>query len=171
MLIGVISDTHGNLKLMHHVAGMLAPTTEMIYHLGDNYVDAEELGMSGHTVRAVPGLWCEEFHNHRVPNCIIESIDGISISCAHAPQVFSGPAYDAAIIMMGHTHVAMIDKQGKSIMLNPGHLKAPMDRGQRPSYATIDLQDKKVDIAIHETSGEVRFKKSFKRSALKASPA
>ncbi len=157
--IGVISDTHGNLKLMFRAVNVMSDElgVELFFHVGDNYDDAEALAHAGHAVRMVPGLWCPEYHNMRVPNRIAESVGGITIVAAHAEKDLRGADWGAAIVLTGHTHVARIDKLGRSLLVNPGHLKSMYDRGERPSFATITMSEKDVCVAVHEVSGDTRF--------------
>jgi putative phosphoesterase len=169
MIIGVISDTHGNRKLMHQVADWMKEKhgVDLIIHVGDDYPDAQELGLAGHTVRMVPGLWCEEYHDGRIPKRIVIPCDGITISAAHAEKDLGATELAASIVLTGHTHVAKIEKLGRSVHVNPGHLKHPkLDRGQCPSYAIISTTPDEIAIAIHEIDGSVRAAQSLPRSEL-----
>ncbi|HEO69838.1 MAG TPA: hypothetical protein ENN80_01145, partial [Candidatus Hydrogenedentes bacterium] len=76
-----MSDTHGNVALMHRAAEAMEARfgATLIVHLGDDYADAELLAMAGHTVHRVPGLWCPEYHDGRVPNQLLETFDGIAV--------------------------------------------------------------------------------------------
>ena len=168
MIVGVISDTHGNRRLMHEVADYLEARhhAEVIIHVGDDYSDAAELALAGHTVRMVPGLWCPEYGDWKIPNRIVESLGGITISAAHAAKDLRAAELAASIVLTGHTHVACIERIGPSLHVNPGHLKSKMDRGQRPSYAVVDTSDDAVTVSIHELSGEVRHRVTVKRLEL-----
>lgn len=171
MIIGVISDTHGNMKLAHAAADRLrAEGAEVLLHLGDNYPDAEELGMAGHPVRMVPGLWCAQYRDHRVQKTIVDTLDGLCIAMAHADQDLGPRELAAAVIMTGHTHAAKIEPRGKHVFLNPGHLKSPMDRGHRPSYAVIDTMPEEIHIRVKELDGTVRIERAFSRAALAPAP-
>lgn len=168
MIIGVISDTHGNMKLAHAAADRLREVerVELLLHLGDNYPDAEELGMAGHAIRMVPGLWCEQYRDHRVRKTIVDKVDGLSIAMAHADQDLGPRELAAAVIMTGHTHVAKIEPRGQHVFVNPGHLKSMMDRGQRPSYAVIETGPEEIAISIKELDGQVRLARRLSRAAL-----
>ena len=85
MLLGVMSDTHGNSRLMHAVAEKLVEDhqVESIVHLGDTYSDAEELQMAGWPVRMVPGLWCPEYHSSRVRRYLFERVQEVAWAAAH----------------------------------------------------------------------------------------
>lgn len=168
MILGVMSDTHGNRKLMHQAAGLLEAKlgAEVILHLGDDYTDACELARAGHTVRMVPGLWCPEYRNSRIPRQTVEEFDGVSVACAHADKDLRYRERAAAIILTGHTHAAEINRIGASIYVNPGHLKALRDRNQAASFATITISPETVRAAIHEILGGVRAELTVPRSVL-----
>ncbi len=168
MIIGVISDTHGNRRKMHETADYIRAQhgAEVIFHVGDDYRDAEELAMAGHTVKMVPGLWCPEYADPRIPNRIVEALDGITISAVHADKDLHARELAATIVLTGHTHVASIEKIGGSVHVNPGHLKGKRDRGERPSFVLITTSQDEVRVAIHELNGEVRQERVFSRSDL-----
>ncbi len=169
MIIGVMSDTHGNLRLMHQAADQMTEMhpLDLIIHVGDDYTDAQSLQMAGYNVQMVPGLWCDAYNDHRVPNRIVLDCDGISISAAHADKDLRAQELAAAIVLTGHTHVAKIEKAGRSVHVNPGHLKnARLDRGQRPSFAIIETSAKDVAVAIVELDGILRQTITFARSEL-----
>jgi len=168
MVIGVMSDTHGNGALMLDVARLMTGTfqVEAVFHLGDDYRDALDLRQAGFEVRMVPGLWCPEYHDSRIPKRLVEDIEGLSVVCAHADRDLRHIHYAASIILTGHTHVARIEHIGFSLYVSPGHLKSQTDRGERPSFATVNLGEYDVTAAVHETSGRVRFARTVPRSKL-----
>lgn len=168
MIIGVISDTHGNMKLAHAAADRIrgVEKADLLLHLGDNYPDAEELGVAGHPIRMVPGLWCAQYRDHRVPKTIVDTVDDLSFAMLHADQDLGPRERSAALIMSGHTHVAKIEPSGNHVYMNPGHLKSMMDRGQRPSYAIIETNPDEIRISIKELDGTTRLQRTFARAAL-----
>lgn len=153
-----MSDTHGNVGLMFEVADLLTKrfAAAWIYHAGDDYVDAETLDHAGYKVRAVPGLWCSEYSRGRVPRHIVDHFDGVSIAMAHAEKDLRGAALAADVVITGHTHRARLERLGGSIHLNPGHLKAPTDRGERASFAVLDIAAGETRASIFELDGSVR---------------
>jgi len=169
MIIGVMSDTHGNRRLMHDVANLMKAKygVELIIHVGDDYPDAEELAMVGHNVAMVPGLWCDAYFDGRTPNRLFLTCDDVTISAAHAEKDIGARELSAAVVLTGHTHVARVEKAGRSLLINPGHLKnAKQDRGERPSFAIIETDPENVSIAIHELDGSARIRKRFARADL-----
>jgi len=164
VILGVLSDTHGNRSLMYQAVDMMKQLgATLFFHLGDDYPDAEELAMVETNVRIVPGLWCNAYHNIRVPNRIVEEVEGVTISAAHAMKDLRHSERSADIVMTGHTHEPVIERAGATIYLNPGHLKGPESRGHRPSFALITISGNSIRAAIHELTGDVRFEKQFNR--------
>ncbi|MCP4641892.1 MAG: metallophosphoesterase family protein [bacterium] len=158
MTIGVLSDTHGNRDLMHRVADLMQREfgVRLFFHLGDDYADGEELATYDHSVRRVPGLWCPEYHDHRVPNCLVEQIEGITIAAVHADKDLRAVDRPAELILTGHTHEARIDRIGASLYVNPGHLKGGASRGEPPSFAVVRILPDRLHASIHETDGKLR---------------
>jgi hypothetical protein len=168
MILGVMSDTHGNRKMMHEAADVMTGLlqVEHILHAGDDYADAEELGYAGVNVTKVPGLWCPEYTQSTVPNRVIEEFDGLSIAMTHADKDLRALEMASAVVITGHTHVAVIEILGMSVYLNPGHLKSDFDRGQVPSFATISTGSADIRFAIHEINGDVRTERTASRDKL-----
>ena len=170
MTLGVLGDTHGNRPLMHQAVDLMLGQhgVDLFFHLGDDYADAEELAACGYPVRMVPGLWCRQYHDGRIPNRLIETIDGLTVAAAHADKDLGAAGERAAIVLTGHTHAAGIRLAAASLHVNPGHLKAPLSRRQRASCAVIAIDGGQVRAAILETSGQVRAERSVARAALNA---
>lgn len=164
MIIGIMSDTHGNRSLMFQAVDIMKGLgATLFFHLGDDYPDAEELAMTEPEVRMVPGLWCSAYQNARIPNRIVEEIEGITVAAAHAAKDLRYTENSADIILTGHTHEPEIERIGHALYVNPGHLKGPKSRGQRPSFALITISDHTIHAAIYDMTGDVRFDKRFKR--------
>lgn len=169
MIIGVLSDTHGNRKLMHAVADRMRDEhgAQLLLHLGDDYADAEELALSAFDVVAVPGLWCSEYQSTWVKNTRIEEIEGLTIAMAHADQDLRGKERRAAVWLTGHTHSAKIERRGKSVHFNPGHLKSHNSRGERASYGLIEITGEAVVFSILDFDGTLREQERFKKDELR----
>lgn len=170
MILGVVSDTHGNLPMMQDVAKALTQEhgAELILHLGDDYADAVALRDAGFPVRMVPGLWCPEYRNPRIPKLILETFEGVTIACCHAVQDLRESARTAAIIVMGHTHTAEIRRVGRTVFFNPGHLKAAAHRGHPASYGLIQIDADHLILTIYGLDGRVLLKKNYLKSDLGA---
>jgi putative phosphoesterase len=172
VILGVLSDTHGNRAYMERAARRLLDThrADTLIHLGDNYDDAEALAAWAPAVRMVPGLWCKEYRSRAVPSVLVETFAGVTVACAHADHDLTAHLTGVRVAMHGHTHIARVEERGSVIWLNPGHLKAPMDRGERPSYAVLTLDDAGIRIALHEMTGGQRAAFAFPASAATQEP-
>ena len=168
MILGVMSDTHGNLDLMRRAAEQMRLLgAEVLYHLGDDYRDAEELVAEGFVVRQVPGLWCPEYQDSRILHCFVDCYDGVDVACAHADRDLRHQERAAAIVMTGHTHTAQVVMLGRSLYVNPGHLKAPMSRDEPASFATVTIEAQNVTGRIHDAvTGEIRRELTVPRDRL-----
>ncbi len=165
MILGVMSDTHGNVRLMHRVADLLSGkfAVTVIIHLGDDYSDAEQLEMAGHTVWAVPGLWCPEYHGYRVPKVRVETVLGRRIAFAHAERDIDQVRPGTDLLLTGHTHAARIALHNGAISMNPGHLRRATDRGERASFGLITVSEGEIACAIHEADGNLRMLRRYTR--------
>jgi len=168
MVLGVMSDTHGNQRLMHEVADCLVQQlgAQLLFHLGDDYQDAETLPLSGLPVRKVPGLWCPEYHDPRISNRLVENIAGLTVVAVHADKDLRPSDYGADVVLTGHTHTPRIELVGPLLHVNPGHLKPRADRGERPTFATIAITSDKVHARIHECGGRIRNEVTLLRTQL-----
>ncbi len=48
------------------------------------------------------------------------------------------------IVLYGHTHRPIIDRDGEVIAINPGSLSYPRQVGRQPSYAVMELGGKGI---------------------------
>ncbi|MDI6854701.1 MAG: YfcE family phosphodiesterase [Deltaproteobacteria bacterium] len=165
MLLGVVSDTHGNIEGMRRLAELLKTEgVSTVLHVGDDYRDLEILEQFGLEVKGVPGVWCREYSDPRVPNRLVVELNGVKILLTHTesrhrndapgdpdPQVL---AQEVQIVLFGHSHrPALEDRQGV-LWLNPGHLKNRQDRGYPPTFALLALSPEKVAAKIRGLEDE-----------------
>ena len=54
----------------------------------------------------------------------------------------------ADIVLYGHTHRPVVDREGSVIAVNPGSLSYPRQEGHRPSYVIMEIKDEGVDFTI-----------------------
>ena len=53
------------------------------------------------------------------------------------------------VVMYGHTHKPVIDREEGIIAINPGSLTYPRQEGRRPSYAVMEIDDdRKMSVEI-----------------------
>ncbi|MCK5863335.1 MAG: metallophosphoesterase family protein [Candidatus Hydrogenedentes bacterium] len=173
MILGVISDTHRNTGLMHRAAKLLINDLHAVHiiHLGDDYADKEALEGKGYPITGVPGLWCPEYNDPHVPNMVIEDIEGVRIAYAHSADDLPPLTCDLNLCLMGHTHhYGIVVRQGIP-MMNPGHLKAGLDRMRYPSVGLMDISSTVLHLSIHDLEGQIFMEQDFPRSTPELKPA
>ncbi len=123
MLIGLISDTHGLLRPEVHEA---LTGVELILHAGDVCGDTilDELALIA-PVRAVYGN-CDDPWTPGLSQQLAMELGGLRIHVSHGHELGRpkpaalAAAYDADVIVYGHTHVQLIERVGKQLVINPG---------------------------------------------------
>jgi len=148
MTILVLSDSHGCISNMELAVEKTAP--DMIFHLGDCWTDAEALReLYPHIpLHQVPGN-CD-FRPLEAAEEVL-CIRGCRMLLCHGhtygvKQTLLRAGYraqeaDLDLFLFGHTHVPLVDKQGKTWFVNPGSI----GRGARPTYATIQVEEGKLN--------------------------
>jgi putative phosphoesterase len=63
-----------------------------------------------------------------------------------SPQLprFARLPYD--FVILGHTHVPMVQQAGNVTVINPGSCSQPRDQDPRGSYAILDLESREIEI-------------------------
>ena len=128
MILGVLSDTHGNRKFLEQARKLAVNHfgASVLIHLGDNYSDAEVLMLKGTPVWAVPGLWCAAYHSPSIPRARLEGAGTLLIHFAHAEQDLEPESVERAqIILTGHTHRYRLDFLDGKIWMNRGIKAVP----------------------------------------------
>ena len=57
---------------------------------------------------------------------------------------FAALPYD--YVILGHTHVPMVEEVGGVTVINPGSCAQPRDQDRRGSYAVLDLEQRRVEV-------------------------
>ena len=156
MRILIVSDTHkahGNLERALEKEGPL----DMLIHLGDvegkaDYIEA----VAGCPVHMVSGNndffsdlpWEEEFFigDHHV---FITHGHGYFVGMNEDRLKAEARGRGADIAMYGHTHMPALTVEPGLITLNPGSISYPRQKGRKPSYILMEVdQDGKVSCEI-----------------------
>ena len=149
-VVGLISDTHGLLRLGVHDA---LNGVQLILHAGDvgGSDILEELRMIA-PVRAVfgntdppdePGLAQE----------ILIAIDALRVHVSHGHEVGSptpdklAVRYDADIVVYGHTHRQLVTKLDGRLFVNPG-AAGPKRFNLTPSVGRLTISSGKAEVEI-----------------------
>ncbi|MFT8351003.1 metallophosphoesterase [Clostridium saccharoperbutylacetonicum] len=158
MLIGVISDTHRMLKYVN-LAKEITKNADILIHLGDNIEDVEvlEQGFNG-KVYAVAGN-CD--YSSKYPKEAVIEVYGKKIFFTHGDLYgvkrtinniyYKGKELGADIVLFGHTHEQMIERDEKLILMNPGSISLPRFKGRYVGFIEID-EDGNIDTYLKEVN-------------------
>lgn len=102
--------------LLDHLAG--APTS----------FDFEAAGATLHMIHATP--W-EPFSGYIIPG---------------SPKLARIASMTYDFVVLGHTHVPMVERAGDVTVINPGSCSQPRDGGREGSYAILDLGTREATI-------------------------
>ena len=132
MRIGIISDTHDNIpKIKGAVALFNEKKVDLVIHAGDyvapfailplNNLKCQYIGVFGNNDGEKLGLNRVSEGRIHIPPHSVES-KGKKILILHDPgeldALIKSQIYD--IIIYGHTHEPVIEKQGRVLVINPG---------------------------------------------------
>ncbi len=141
--VGLISDTHGLLRpdVFTALAGV-----QLILHAGD--VGGEDILDELATIAPVQAVYgnTDAPGQPRFVDRIDRDVAGISIHVSHGHETGSPTptkllaAYDALVIVYGHTHRALIETHAGRLVVNPGAAGARRFN-LLPSVALLYLRD------------------------------
>jgi putative phosphoesterase len=151
-VIGLISDTHGQLRPDVHTA---FAGVELILHAGDvgGSEILRELELIAPT-RAVYGNTDPPGDPELVERVDI-TIGGVTIHVSHGHEVGSPtPAkllerYDADVIVYGHTHKQLVAQAGGRWVVNPG-AAGPRRFDLKPTVARLKIEAGKISVELVE---------------------
>lgn len=151
MRIGIVSDTHGNLRAWEEAWEVLKDA-DLIFHCGDvlyhgpkfkpaEGYDAEGLAAALNAC-PVPILLARGNADAEVDQLVLEipaqapyafaQVEGVRILAAHghllAPQELleRGEKWGVDYVLTGHTHVPAYAARGRTVHLNPGSTTYPL---------------------------------------------
>ncbi len=192
MKIGLISDSHGNLRFLHRAVDLLLiQGAEEFWHLGDEHADAQEISYQGLPLVVVPGNRAREYHDGRLPKVRCQAVDGWVFLLAHTPEdavqvirdtqtmrdtrtragagagAGAGNTAELHAVCHGHTHHYHVGLGSDGLAwINPGHLKAPFDRGRPPSCGLLEATEGLLQVRILDLDGLTLVESSFRQPGL-----
>lgn len=130
MKIGVISDTHDNLSMISAAVRLFNRLkTDFVIHAGDfvapftvpeiNKLDCPWKGVFGNNDGERKGLSAAS--GGRIGEApLILSFDSRKIIVVHDIVLLEGKKPQADILIYGHSHKPLVEKNGRLLSLNPG---------------------------------------------------
>jgi putative phosphoesterase len=162
--LGAISDSHGNKELLFLASSYLIDiaSVEKVYHLGDDYPDADPLIKRGVKTIRVPGIFEEGYKKGTLPKVVNDMVAGKRLTLVHRLEDLSKEERKRAdVILYGHTHdFAAFSEEGK-IFINPGHLKEKSHKGREATFALLELAPSFLTAIIYNLRYQEVLRKKF----------
>lgn len=155
MKILIVSDTHRKNENYFKVVEMQRP--DMVIHCGD--AEGSELALTqaaGCPMKIVLGN--NDFFSN-LPREEVFAIGKYRVWLTHGHNYYVSMGNETIkreavarrmdIVMYGHTHRPVVDRDGDVIAVNPGSLSYPRQEGRRPSYIIMEMDgEEKLDFTI-----------------------
>lgn len=160
----MISDTHGGLLSWKKFAERFLGEADLLIHAGDVLYHGPRNPLpEGYDPKGL----AEELNSLKIPlvfsrgNCDADIdqlllrhplsfpyaycfVNGFRIMVTHSLEETKVEDFQVDLVILGHTHVPVIERKGTVLFLNPGSIALP--KGIRPSFAAIDLKERKIEI-------------------------
>ena len=149
MLVGLISDTH---SLIRAEALAALHGVEIILHAGDvgTFAVLRELGAIA-PVHAVRGN--TDGSELGLPRRVDLTLGGLDVLVTHGDELGSprpdtlAHAYEADVIVYGHTHKPLIETRGRTLIVNPG-AAGPRRFNLKPSVGLLRIEDGRASAEV-----------------------
>ena len=141
MRIGIVSDTHNNLKNVHRIVELFNTTgVERVIHTGD-ITQAKTLGVFAHLDAPLFGVYGNNDQERASLEAAVAA-HGFQfvdppleltwaqqrILVVHDPLDLDGPMHDGHnLVLHGHTHLKRIEESRGQLIFNPGECAGHME--------------------------------------------
>ncbi|MDD4690675.1 MAG: metallophosphoesterase [Eubacterium aggregans] len=156
MRIGVVSDSHGNSRTLKQAIDAMGPVA-VIFHLGDYVSDGESIkrmvDIPVITLRGNMDIGYEEGEDF-----VKTQFGGKTIIACHGHEFgvkgslntlfYKAKSEGADIVLYGHTHMPLVEKEEGILFMNPGALTYSHP-GVDKSYGVLTIEDDVVNGEIH----------------------
>jgi len=162
----IISDSHGNISFLQSIVKTAKEITdiEQIWHLGDEYEDMDYIDFDG-IVKKVPGTRHPEYYSGALDKFLSFPFSGEEITIVHSP--YDIPKFligQKRLFFYGHLHHSNIAKSGNGLLISPGHIKYPFDRGYEASFLIAEFSQN-INLKQYDCSGKLRAEAVIKNLA------
>ncbi|MBM7578866.1 metallophosphoesterase [Jeotgalibacillus terrae] len=158
MKLLVVSDNHGDSKILSEVTERWRGHVDYMFHAGDSELPFESDVMNPFV--KVRGN-CD--FDSAYPEDELVDCDGTKVFITHGHLYgikssldrigYKGDELQADIIIFGHSHQLGAEMMDGRLFLNPGSIRLPRDRNE-PTYAIVNLHERQVDIDFYTDQHE-----------------
>ncbi len=162
MKIGLLSDSHGNVKNLEQAADYLVKEARVdsLVHLGDDFDDTSVLDKYSIPVIKIPGVFSPYYKDPKIINRAIKDFGGTKVLISHTDKAHENDLPDdldpeevvsaklVKVVFYGHSHVPLVDERGGILFVNPGHLKDEDKKGFLPSFAIVEIKDDEIEATV-----------------------
>jgi predicted phosphodiesterase len=153
----IISDSHGNISFLQSVIENATKITniEQIWHLGDEYEDMDYIDFEG-IVKKVPGTRHPDYYSGALNKFLSFPFANTEITIVHSP--YDIPKFlvgQKRLFFYGHLHHSNIAKSGNGVLISPGHIKYPFDRGYEATFLIAEFSQT-IKLKQYDHSGRLR---------------
>lgn len=154
--IAVLSDTHGNQKLLR-TSLQQEEKLDFIFHLGDNFQDLDENIdlLENRQLCKVPGIYHPGYADGSLQRSKSLEIFGWKFLLVHDIADSRRTRSKHDLVLYGHTHHPAFYQKAGTYYLNPGHLKRSTDRGAAASYCLLIIDTKHIEIIFKNLKNEI----------------
>lgn len=161
MKILVVSDTHGDVELLHDIVSKHRLSVDLVIHLGDNITDGNSV-MADFPEVAFLGVkgncdYYNLFSDSKYEGTFNADGRRIFYTHGHKYNVNFGVEYLVSnvkfngcnVALFGHTHVGFAEEINGVLVINPGSLSRPRD-ATNGTYCILDISENSVNYKIVE---------------------
>lgn len=149
-MVGLISDTHGLLR--PEIADLL-DGVDLIVHAGD--VGGAAVLAALRRIARVEAVWgnVDDSHDPSLARERVVPIGGLTLHVSHGHELGSPTpervlaSYGADVVVFGHTHRAVVVRQGTRLAINPG-AAGPRRFDLAPSIGRLTVAAGRADVEI-----------------------
>ena len=159
MKIGLISDTHDNIEnIRKAIREFNEKNVDLVLHAGDfsspiaveSFAGVKLVGVLGNNDKDIPGLTLafKKINGELVGETLENTYDGLRFALYHGTNyvlresLIKSNKFD--VVIYGHTHIKIIKKYGRTLVINPGTAKGWMF-GLYATAAIFDTYDRNVE--------------------------
>lgn len=153
----IISDNHGDSRILNDIKEQFAQDVDVLIHCGDSELKADSTAMQG--FKAVKGNndWGLNY-----PGQLEFTIGGLSFLVVHGdhdhvnysltPLMLKAQSFGSNIVCYGHTHQLAVSMDDDILFINPGSISLPRGEYSRigGTFAIVDANEERYMVDYYD---------------------